>query len=633
MKKISYIHLSKISTHQRNIKRGPTKTSLNCSHFETLSTNCVQILLSFLEPKEQVKTFTINYKFRSAFAEMNSFDYTYFNAFKSLFHFYFKIEKLSIKNSPYLNIYLNTNILNIPLENFTSLNLPAENEIAIRNIAFQYFLLYRTMRTKNNKIYISIIPHDEFCIQTYIHFFKTYKNISQIKCTLYIGNNFSLTNKLNDMIKLYTLIPELYNIETNYTKQCLHLIQQEIFKQNINCMHLNVFSTDNNDINKAVEYFKQNNNCLKGIISRNQKVLCEYNKESITSIISGAPFEIADITPILTNLTEIKFNYANNTFDRYFNDNLFTDVSNTIKCIGGFVIEDEDDCDNLVAFINSKLPRVNTLYNITFENDDNYDLMPEELFEYLCSNLKNSEIEQLVFWGLQFQKRHNYSYCVNHLPKIRKLWEDYDESSWYEHRFEIKDVFACNTDNQLVNEDFQALIKVIGNYLKGKEEGEKYIDIKLFCDDITLGKFCDYCAYIKNDWVIDSIGSIDYEVNVNDGDIEEYPGLKHLNWFEIKRNNEMLFKCIKNVKVDVVSVNNSTLLKDDVIELMKSLKPYCVIFRKALNDDLKEIEIVKSIGNCVQIVVLNNKKECDKVKECYKELNFMVIANNINMNY
>ena len=39
------------------------------------------------------------------------------------------------------------------------------------------------------------------------------------------------------------------------------------------------------------------------------------------------------------------------------------------------------------------------------ENDDNYDLMPEELFEYLCSNLKNSEIEQLVFWGLQFQKR------------------------------------------------------------------------------------------------------------------------------------------------------------------------------------------------------------------------------------
>ena len=44
-------------------------------------------------------------------------------------------------------------------------------------------------------------------------------------------------------------------------------------------------------------------------------------------------------------------------------------------------------------------------------------------------------------------------------------------------------------------------------------------------------------------------------------------------------------------------------------------------------------EIVKSIGNCVQIVVLNNKKECDKVKECYKELNFMVIANKFKMKF
>jgi hypothetical protein len=92
-----------------------------------------------------------------------------------------------------------------------------------------------------------------------------------------------------------------------------------------------------------------------------------------------------------------------------------------------------------------------------------------------------------------------------------------------------------------------------------------------------------------------------------------------------------MFKCVKDVKVNVLFVEDSSILKEDIIELMKSMKPNCIIFKRKLNDDVKEIELIKSIGSSVKMVALINKDECEKVKQCYKELDFLVIENHINM--
>ena len=632
MKKIQYIHLSKISTKQRSAKKGLMNSNIINSHFETLSTNSLQILLSFLEPKEQILSLSVCSKFKIAFADTNSFDYSHLTVFNRLLNFYFKIEKFSNNYSPYLNVYLNVNLLNISPLNFTSINLNSENELTIRNKAFQYFLTYRQTRTNNNKIYISIPPHDEQCIKTYIQFFQTYKHLSDLKSTIYIKKGFVLNNEsIEMMIKLYTLIPNLEKVESNFTKQCLNAIQQEIFKQNIKCVHLNLFSMKESDVLKAVEYFKQHNNCLKEITNKNQKVLCAYNKESIVSIKSGSPFEINDITPMLTNLIEIKFNYASDTFNNYFNSNTFASVSNSIKCIGGFTIENENDCDNIISFINSKLPSLNALHYITFGNEDE-DVDMQVLFQYLCSKLQTtSQIEQLNIWGYKLKKQKDYSYCLDKLPNLRKIWEDYDVSSWYDVRFEIEDVFSCNTERQLINNDLEVLVNIISNYLNKKEKGEKYIDIRLYCDEFTVGNLCKYCVDNNKQWIIDAIGSVDYIVDASSNYIDKYVGLSHLNWFEIKRENQMMFKCVKDIKVDVLFVEDSSILKEDIIELMKSMKPHCIIFKRKLNDDVKEIEQIKSIGNSVKIVALINKEECDKVKQCYKDLDFLVIENHINM--
>jgi hypothetical protein len=146
-----------------------------------------------------------------------------------------------------------------------------------------------------------------------------------------------------------------------------------------------------------------------------------------------------------------------------------------------------------------------------------------------------------------------------------------------------------------------------------------------------VGNLCKYCVDNNKQWIIDAIGSVDYIVDASSNYIDKYVGLNHLNWFEIKRENQMMFKCVKDVKIDVLFVEDSSILKEEIIELMKSMKPNCIIFKCKLNDDVKEIELIKSIGNTVKIVALVNKEECEKVKQCYKELDFLVIENHINM--
>ena len=108
-------------------KRKPGINNNKKKYFEKLSKNNIVPILSFFTESEKLKLFTLNNKFKAAFCDINSISQ---NEAKIEIKYIFilnKLKKQSKNFSPYLNVLLNMNIINLN-EKFFGLNLDEGNK-------------------------------------------------------------------------------------------------------------------------------------------------------------------------------------------------------------------------------------------------------------------------------------------------------------------------------------------------------------------------------------------------------------------------------------------------------------------------------------------------------------------------
>ena len=228
------------------------------NHFNKLSKNILTNLLSFFDEEEQIKYFTLDSKFKSAYFKLKSIDENddSKNSFKYI-QFLNNIKKVSKGFSPYLNVLLNINIINLDLKS-ESLGIKFINEENKYNILISFLeTIYK--ETELNKLLIQINETEDF--NKYYSVLNSIKSeIRQnLKYDIEISKSIDININKDIIIKLFSLI-SFKNInplhDNNKTK--LVEIQNYFFDNNIKTQHKYIWSQKKTSIDKANKYFNSN---------------------------------------------------------------------------------------------------------------------------------------------------------------------------------------------------------------------------------------------------------------------------------------------------------------------------------------------------------------------------------------
>jgi len=579
------------------------------NNFSKLSRNILTKLLSFFDETEQLKLFTLDSKFKSAYFKIKSIEENEDskNSFKYMY-FLNNLKKDSKSFSQYLNVLLNINLINLDLKS-ELLGIKFTNEENKYHILIS-FLESFYKETRLNKFLIQINEKEDFN-QYYSVLNSINSEIRQnLKYDIEISKSIDININKDIIIKLFSLI-SFKNIspfeDKNKTK--LVEIQNYFIENNIKTEHKYIWSQKQTSIDKAKKYFSTNKNCLIGLNTKQSLSLIEDNKDSIDTI-NIPSFAITKFDHPDIKLKKIKFSFPSEEFNKIL---LNTIKFDNLQQISGLIIT-KDNLNDYIKKIN-KLKNLKKITRIKFgsseeeeENDNNFEEYKKNLFQDFFNGIKKSQSENLVeitTYFYIFKKGRDYEFILNNFPNMRKIQEDYDSSGLYDERIEISRIFSCNAESAFNENDLCAITKMVKNYIKQKKKGDNTIKFDIYNNFERLAQLFEYWNQKNENEILEKINNINYMVaiDLNDNDTIE---LKKINLIYFNNENKYLVQLLKHVK----SVNQIVIKEKEIFEKNK------VFF---MNKDIYSI-----VWNLPSL----SKEECENILKI-KSLKYLIIDDNL----
>lgn len=602
-----------------NKKKQSSHTMIPGSHpkITKLSTNIVQKIQSFLTETEILLSTQLNKVFQKAFCDYNSIDFSLFTPALKFIFFYKNLKQYAMNFSPYLNTSMNINLINVSMREIEpEFNDKYKDIIEKSKIAaLKYYLNARYIRTKNNKVLISIRNPDEVAIyQQILPLLDGYKTF---KYSLYINPeiNGALLKEMPKLIELYKITPYM-NKYVNRVDSVWGKVQTEIFTKEIECLHFKIISKSKENIELAEKYFTKFPNKL--ICADNETVFQKFqvlNAKSL-KIISSSPFQITEMAPAL-RLRKIKFMYAESEINDYEN---FSKNLENIEEFGG--ITTYEDVSQLATVINEKMPNLKSIHRIQLgEEMDDEELMTQ----FYDAINKKEKIEKIRSWFYRFSKGKDYAYLLKNFPNLRVIQEDYDTSGLYDMRFEINSIFSCNAEDNFTEQDLEALTQLLKNSLEHKHIGNKNYSFTLSCDVKLISSLFDYLSAKKEKDLLSSVSSITNLVS--DGKEFESPlkGIETLNSFNLNSENENLISGLSNIQhIILIHLANEEIFNKH-FEFIKKVRP--IVMSACFNTEIgKEILEKFNLISSVKFLIVSSQSTRDNIMKLQLSLKYKIFV-------
>ena len=576
------------------VKRKPGLNQNKKKYFNKLSKNGILALINFFNEEEQLKLFTLNNKFKSAFFDIHSIDEKDpINNFKYM-ALLNNLKKQSKGFSPYLNILLNINIINLKPESI-GVKLDENN----KNNRLKIFLEKYNKETKINKILIQINKNEDF---------NSYYNIlnlinaelrDKIKYDIEIFKSIDINQNKDIITKLFNLI-SFKNIKpfNDNNKAKLVEIQNYFIENNIKTIHKYIWTQKPALIENAKKYFNTNKNCLLGINNKQCISLCENNKDSINTI-NIPTFAISEFNYKDIKLKKIKFLFPSEEFNAVLLNNINFD---NLEEISGLIIT-RNNINNYIEKINN-LKNLKKIIRIKFggpeeEEDENNDEIQKKLFQDFFNGIKNKHSQNLLeitTWFYIFKKGKDYEFILNNFPNLRKIQEDYDSSGLYDQRIEINKIFSCNAERSFNDNDLLAITKIVKNYIKQKNEGDNSIKFDLTNDFGRMGQLFEYWNKNNENEILDKINYINFMVSADLNGNDKIQ-LNKINCININNENQCLIQLLKDVKyINQVIINENNWIEKNIDFLSnKDIVSIVWNMNNLTNNDYENLLEIKTI--------------------------------------
>lgn len=561
------------------IKIIPKKKQINSNLKSEIKINKggINTLFSFFTLKDQITLSQINKNFKNFFLSMNNISNNESSDFIKYLSFLMKFSEKSENYSPFLNVYLDINVINL-----SQYKIGSESKGAIK--ALISFINDRFELTENNHFYLNIFSKEDLNLNKEI--ILSLKNYQKLKYTLRLNRNFDI----KDSIVLFKEIPFVDFVEDDRHESLdiYKLIQNHIFSNNIEAFHYKIHTTKTENLNS---YFKQFPNHLFCISKEKDFELIENNIESIFKYENNSIH--SSIKNSKLNLKTIKFSYANNSFKENF-EGLNLD---SIENIGGFNIN-EDEIDSVIKQF-EKMTKLKKLNNIQFGEEGDSKILNNFLDKIKIN------IESLSLWFSRISiEKNGIEKLLKIFPNLRKFYENSDCSGIYDSSVSINNVFSCGMNKILFEKNnLKAILKLINNYLNHQKKGRKFIKFEAIYDSDFIPLLIKEAFENKENNIINSIHSINYIVG---GPIvNEIKDLKKLIFFDFNFEEECIFNSLHHVnKVNLIKISDSKYLYKN-FDLIKQFNPDFIFFNDELNNDAKnKFDQLKSL----KYVFLKNEK-------------------------
>ena len=583
-------------------KKKSQKSNQGNKYFNKLSKNGLGHLLSFLDEEDHVKLIKLNSKFKEAILSINEVNEN------ERVHWYkyicslIKLQNESKQFSPYLNVYLNINIINANLKNF-GINSDKVNKINVlkRIIESNYSV------RKLNKLLIQINNDEDFSLYYSLLSSLNQEILIKLKYDIDISQSINITNNIDIIKKLFSLITfkAIKPFKSNNKKKLIE-IQDYFITNNIKTLHKYLWSTNNAFIEKAEKYFSLYNNCLLGINNIQHLKLIEYNPDSIKYLnISGFALDEYDIN-VNPKFKKIKFDYPSEEFNKILLDEI--NFAN-LEQISGLIISQE----NINLFIKkiNEIKVLKKIHRIKFgltEEEQEDDNIKENLFINFFNGIKNKHRENLVeisTWFKQFKKGKDYEFILNNFPNMRKIQEDYDASGLYDVRIEIDKIFSCNAEKEFKENDLIAITKMVKNFIEQKKEGENSIKFELFNNYERFEQLINFWKKNNEQKILDKINYINMPVSDCINHDKPLP-LNLINVFDFKNDNVSLLNAFNEIKIiNQIIINDSSNIEKIKNLISKNIKIISVVINQS-NLTKNEFDILKQIKSLKYLIVDDN---------------------------
>ena len=573
-------------------------------YFNKLSKNEVGHLLSFFNLEEQLKLSVLDTKFKSAILSINEVNVKEFKNWGKYICSLMKLKNDSKGFSPYLNVYLNINIINLSSKCFGINPEKINKENILKKIIESNY-----QHSKLDKILIQINSPEDFILYFSI-ISSLQKNIlKNLKFDIDIPPTLDINNQttLEIIKKIFTLI-SFKNIKPFNPKNLKKLveIQNYFISNNIKTMHKYIWSSKNTSIDNAMEFFSKNKNYLLGINNTQSIKLAEYNWDSLKYLnIKGFALDDYNIQPE-PKFKKIKFDYPSEEF----NSILLNKINFTnLEQISGLIISKEN-IDLFIKKINS-MNCLKKIHRIKFgltEEEEEDDNLKESLFKDFFLGIKNKHSDNLVSistWWKKFEKGKDYEFILSNFPNVRKIQEDYDASGLYDVRLEIDKILSCNGEDEFKENDLIAITKMVKNYIKQKKEGENSIKFELYNNYSRFEQLINFWKNNNENEILNKINYINFVIS--DGDLHNMPlPLNQINVFDFKNDNIALGNAFKEIKIiNQIIVNNNNSLEKQISLLANDKNIISIVINK---DEItkKELNFLKQIKG-LKYLILNDK--------------------------
>ena len=539
-------------------------------YFNKLSKNTIGHLLSFFNVEEQLKLIKIDNKFKSAILSINEVEESEAKNWFKYICALMKLKNYSKGFSPFLNVYLNINIINLNTK-FFSINSDNVNRIKI----LKKLLEDNYQETRLDKLLIQINEPEDFNL--YFSLLSSMKKevLVNLKYEIDISPLIDIKNEttLDAIKKLFNLI-SFKNIKPLNPKNIKKLveIQNYFISNNIKTTHKYIWSSKNTSIDDAFEYFSKNNNCLLGLNNAQSIKLSDYNIDSLKYInIQGYAFDEFNIQGN-PKFTKIKFDYPSEEF----NSILLNKINfENLEEISGLIISKQ----NINPFIN-KINSMNCLK-------------------------KSNNLLEISTWWKKFKKGKDYEFILSNFPNIRKIQEDYDASGLYDVRLEIDKILSCNAEDKFQDNDLIAITKMVQNYIKQKKEGNNSIKFELFNSFDRMEQLINFWKLKNEKEILDKINYINFIVSDGSNNGKSIK-LDKINVLDFKNDNSLLINSLKEIKtINQVIIDKSTSI-ENINKLLSGNKNITSIVIS--NDQLSknELNLFMQIKN-LKYLILDEK--------------------------
>ena len=607
-------------------KKKSQKSNQGNKYFNKLSKNGLGHLLSFLDEEDHVKLIKLNSKFKEAILSINEVNEN------ERVHWYkyicslIKLQNESKQFSPYLNVYLNINIINASLKNF-GINSDKVNKINVlkRIIESNYSV------RKLNKLLIQINNDEDFSLYYSLLSSLNQEILIKLKYDIDISQSINITNNIDIIKKLFSLITfkAIKPFKSNNKKKLIE-IQDYFITNNIKTVHKYLWSTNNTFIEKAEKYFSLYNNCLLGINNIQHLKLIEYNPDSIKYLnISGFALDEYDIN-VNPKFKKIKFDYPSEEFNKILLDEI--NFAN-LEQISGLIISQE----NINLFIKkiNEIKVLKKIHRIKFgltEEEKEDDNIKENLFINFFNGIKKhrENLVEISTWFKQFKKGKDYEFILNNFPNMRKIQEDYDASGLYDMRIEIDKIFSCNAEKEFKENDLIAITKMVKNFIEQKKEGENSIKFELFNNYERFEQLINFWKKNNEQKILDKINYINMPISDCINHDKPLP-LNLINVFDFKNDNVSLLNAFNEIKIiNQIIINDSSNIEKIKNLISNNIKIISVVINKS-NLSKNEFDVLRQIKSLKYIIVDDNIINMNKDRYDFNLISKKYFANTTDM--